>query len=67
MAPDGAGRAARRKTSKTVAVATELKWRLVAQDCAPGGLLGFRPVVLWQHQADTAVAGNFVVMLNLID
>jgi len=50
-----------------VAVATELKWRLVAHDCAPGGLLGFRLVALWQRQADTIVAGNFVVMLNLID
>ncbi|QCD90282.1 hypothetical protein DEO72_LG4g1237 [Vigna unguiculata] len=67
MAPGGAGRAAKRKTSKTVAVATELKWRLAAQDGAPGGLLGFCLAVLWQCQADTTMVGNLVVMLNLID
>jgi len=47
MAPGDAGRAARQKTPKTVAVATKRKWRLAAQNGAPSGLLGFCPAALW--------------------
>jgi len=41
-------------------VATDLTWCLAVQNDAPGGFLGFRPAALWQRQADTATAGNFV-------
>ncbi|QCD86101.1 hypothetical protein DEO72_LG3g622 [Vigna unguiculata] len=48
MAPGDAGRTARQKTPKTVAVATKRKWRLAAQNGAPSGLLGFCPAALWR-------------------
>jgi len=60
MAPGGAGRAARQKTPKQVAVATDLTRHLAALNDAPDGLLEFRPATLWQRQADTAAAGSYV-------
>ncbi|QCD97291.1 hypothetical protein DEO72_LG6g2001 [Vigna unguiculata] len=59
MAPGGAGRAARRNMSKPVAVAIDPTWRLAVQN-APGSLLEFRPVALWQRQADTTTTGSHV-------
>jgi len=65
MAPGGSPCTARWKTSKIVVVATEHKWCLVAQNGAPGNLLGFHPTALWQRQADTIAAGNFVCDVRL--
>jgi len=48
-----------------VAVVTDLTWRLAAHNDAPGGLLEFRPAALWQRQADTVAAENFVCDVGL--
>jgi len=47
-----AGRATRLKTTKTVTVVTERKWRLAAEIGAPGGLFRFRLAAYRLRQAN---------------
>jgi len=46
-------------------VATDLNWQLAAQCDSPGGLYEFRPVMLWQRQADTTSAGSLCCDVGL--